>query len=204
MSAQSDQQRLNRQTGCCCIGLIYSSIGRRTLNVSQTGRICLWEPNPSAAYTKTIMKLISQQTQYFGPIPSTICTSSEAALIKQQIWHRGAHRQSETKGVHPARKNMFCVCVCVEPQNAVSCRFPWDNVGTRPPHCPLGQCGGPQRCIRKPNFAPNFAIFHPKLPPESFRTLRIRCSRLSRFRLSYSRPNPWELDPVLSQKTFRT
>ena len=86
----------------------------------------------------------------------------------------------------------------------VSCRFPWDNVGTRPPHCPLGQCGGPQRCIRKPNFAPNFAFFCPKLPPESFRTLRIRCSRLSRFRLSYSRPNPWELDPVLSQKTFRT
>ena len=56
----------------------------------------------------------------------------------------------------------------------------------------------PQRCIRKPNFAQFFPNFHPKLPPESFRTLRIRCSRLSRFRLSYSRPNPWELDPVLS------
>ena len=62
----------------------------------------------------------------------------------------------------------------------------------------------PQHCIRKPNISPKIQNFHPKLPPESFRTLRIRCSRLSRFTLSYSRPNPWELDPVLSQKTFRT
>ena len=52
-----------------------------------------------------------------------------------------------------------------------------------------------------PIFLQFFPDFHPKLPPESFRTLRIRCSTLIRCSGSYSRPNPWELDPVLSQKS---
>ena len=39
----------------------------------------------------------------------------------------------------------------------------------------------------------------PLLADFSFKTPRIRCSKLVRWSLSYSRPNPWGSNPVLSR-----